>query len=154
MTRGWTLDTLHDFLVQRLNDQDRLFSRRMDDADKAIGAALASAEKAVTKAEVTAEKRFEGINEFRGVLEDQQKTLLTRAEYNAAHVTLVDKINLLSERVAALDLRVSSGEGRDTGSEEQRSLSSRAANTRLLLLGVVISVIVIMVNVLFFVLSH
>jgi hypothetical protein len=47
---------------------------------EAINAALASAERAVLKAEAAAEKRFEGLNEFRNTLSDQQRTLIPRAE--------------------------------------------------------------------------
>ena len=56
---GWTTDTLHQHLSQRLADVDRMLSRRMDDADKAIAAALVSAEKAVATAASANEKRFE-----------------------------------------------------------------------------------------------
>lgn len=46
----------------------------------AIGAALQAAATAVNKAELAAEKRFDGVNEFRATLADQQRTLIPRAE--------------------------------------------------------------------------
>ena len=41
---------------------------------EAINAALTAADRAVQKAEAAAEKRFEGVNEFRAQLGDQQRT--------------------------------------------------------------------------------
>jgi hypothetical protein len=116
---GWTVDTLREHLTQRITDVDRMLSRRMDDADKAIQAALVSAEKAVTKAEAASERRFEGVNEFRKALADQTATFLTRAEYDAAHEGLAERVSLNADRVAALELRLTSrldrGEGSDAG---------------------------------------
>lgn len=121
---GWTIDTLREHLTQRLIDQGMALNRRMDDADKAINAALVSAEKAVTKAETASEKRFEGVNEFRGVLQDQQRDLLRRSEYNGAHEALVERINAVVERIAALELRLTSrldtGAGQASGAREVR----------------------------------
>jgi lipopolysaccharide export LptBFGC system permease protein LptF len=122
---GWTVDTLREHLTQRLNDQGLALNRRMDDADKAINAALVSAEKAVTKAETASEKRFEGVNEFRGVLQDQQRDLLRRGEYNSTHEALSDRVTALTDRLAALELRLTSrldlNQGSTDGSSETRT---------------------------------
>jgi hypothetical protein len=118
------LAALRELLETRVDALDRLLSRRMDDADKAIQAALVSAEKAVTKAEVASEKRFEGVNEFRKALADQTSTFIPRAEYDAAHASLADRVTANAERVAALELRLTSrldrGEGSDAGAAGQR----------------------------------
>ena len=119
---GWTVDTLHAHLSQRLNDLDRALSRRMDDADKAIQAALVSAEKAVGKAEAASERRFEGVNEFRQTLSDQAATFPTRGEVNAQ----IERVNAEAVRNTArlgeLELRLTSrldqGEGTDRGAAE------------------------------------
>jgi hypothetical protein len=122
---GWTVDTLREHLTQRITDTDRMLSRRMDDADKAIQAALASAEKAVAKAETANERRFEGVNEFRKALSDQTSTFIPRVEYDTAHDALSARVNASAERVAALELRLTSrldrGEGSDAGAAGQRS---------------------------------
>jgi hypothetical protein len=122
---GWTTDTLREHLTQRLADLDRALSRRMDDADKAIQAALVSAEKAVVKAETASEKRFEGVNEFRKALSDQTATFIPRSEYDAAHAALSDRVSANADRVAALELRLTSrldrGEGADVGAAGQRT---------------------------------
>ena len=122
---GWTVDTLREHMGQRITDQGAALNRRMDDADKAIQAALVSAEKAVAKAENAAERRFEGVNEFRKALSDQTATFIPRAEYDAALEALTGRVVANSDRVAALELRLTSrldrGEGSDAGAAGQRT---------------------------------
>jgi hypothetical protein len=69
---GWTLDTLYLHIERRFADQQ-----------DAVGAALRAAEKATDKADAASEKRFEGVNEFRETLKDQQSTFITRTEVYA-----------------------------------------------------------------------
>jgi tetrahydromethanopterin S-methyltransferase subunit G len=58
---------------------------------------------AVSKAEVATEKRFEGVNEFRGQLSDQSRTLMPRAEtevkFNSINARL-DEIAKQQEKLA------------------------------------------------------
>jgi hypothetical protein len=68
----------------------------MASAEKAVAAALAAADRAVTKSEDAANARFASINEFRGTLSDQQRTLMPRAEAELLFKTLSDKIELLT----------------------------------------------------------
>ena len=51
---------------------------------EAVNAALAAADRAVTKAELAAERRFEGLNELRGAMQDQQRNLIPRAEVDCS----------------------------------------------------------------------
>jgi hypothetical protein len=119
------LAALRELLETRIDGLDRLLSRRMDDADKAIQAALVSAEKAVAKAEAAAERRFDSVNEFRQVLTDQAATFLPRTEYDTAHQGLSDRVSVNGDRLAALELRLTSrldrGEGADVGAAGQRT---------------------------------
>ena len=73
-----------------------------------------SLDKAITKADAANEKRFEGVNEFRNTLQDQQRTFMTRTEYQAAHSSLetlltasvkslTDTILTQKERIDKLD---------------------------------------------------
>lgn len=62
---------------------------------EAINAALAAADRAVSKAEASAEKRFEGVNEFRAQLGDQQRTLMPRTEAENRLSTLGEKVGVL-----------------------------------------------------------
>jgi hypothetical protein len=56
----------------------------------ALNAALNASEKAISKADIANEKRFESINEFRGQMADQQRTLVTQTEVNFRFIA-VDK---------------------------------------------------------------
>jgi len=60
---------------------------------EAITAALAAADRAVTKAELATEKRFESVNEFRGTLDNQQRTLIPRSEVDVLVKGLEEKIS-------------------------------------------------------------
>ena len=65
---------------------------------EAINAALAAADRAVLKAELATEKRFESVNEFRGTLDNQQRTLIPRSEVAAIVKGLDEKIANLKEQ--------------------------------------------------------
>jgi len=70
-------------------------------AEKAVNAALVSSAQAVQKAEAAAERRFEGVNEFRQTLSDQQRTLIPRAEVDVLMKSVNDKVDLLSNAYRA-----------------------------------------------------
>jgi hypothetical protein len=74
---------------------------RFDAQEKAVSAALAAAKEAVTKAESASEKRFESINEFRGTLSDQARTLMPRAEAEAQFKVLNEKLEAINARLSA-----------------------------------------------------
>ncbi len=76
--------------------------------EKLVSAALESAVKAVTKAETASEKRFEGVNEFRAALSDQQRNLMSRTEASALLQGMQDKL-------ADITTRIDRGEGRGSG---------------------------------------
>jgi hypothetical protein len=62
---------------------------------EAVTAALTAQERAVSKAEAAAEKRFEGVNEFRNTLSDQQRNLMPRSEVGVLTGAMSDKIGAL-----------------------------------------------------------
>jgi hypothetical protein len=83
---------------------DRRYEERFNASQKAlelglagqkseISAALAASDRAVLKAEVATEKRFESVNEFRGTLDNQQRTLIPRSEVDVMVRGLEEKIN-------------------------------------------------------------
>ena len=84
----WTVATLKEHILALLAEKDR-----------AIGAALSSAKEAVGKAEAAAERRFEGLNELRGAMSDQQATLISRETVDALFKSLTDKFDALTARV-------------------------------------------------------
>jgi hypothetical protein len=94
-------------------------------ADKAVQAALTAAKEASIKAETAAERRFEAVNEFRGQLSDQARTFLPRQEWDASRSALAERVDALSERFSALELRLSGrleqSSGQHTGEAAQRN---------------------------------
>jgi hypothetical protein len=52
---------------------------------------------AVDKAESAAEKRFESINEMRGMVTDAASRFMPRTEYEAAHQAMVEKVESLQK---------------------------------------------------------
>lgn len=117
---GWTTDTLKEYIDNQLRSMDLRYQQRYDSsllaqqqadearqkaldaallaAEKAVTTALLAAEKAVTKAELAADKRFEAVNEFRGQLNDQAATFMSRTEYNTAHEALEKTVTDLANR--------------------------------------------------------
>jgi hypothetical protein len=69
MESEWTVSTLKEYVLALFAEKDR-----------AVVAALASVKESALKNERDMEKRFEGVNEFRAQLADQQRTLMPRAE--------------------------------------------------------------------------
>lgn len=62
----WTIDTLKEYVEVKFAA-----------ANEQVHTALEVSEKAVLKAEAAAEKRFEGLNELRGAMEDASKKFAT-----------------------------------------------------------------------------
>lgn len=94
---GWTVDTSREDLLRVIADQQKYFERRLLDQQNAVKIANEASE-----------KRFESVNEFRGQLNDQVRTFLPRAEYDARHETL-------ENRVSELTNRLNRSEGKSTG---------------------------------------
>lgn len=105
----------HEALQQALQDaiaaQKDAVREAFERQKEAINAALMSAERAVNKAEVAAEKRFEGVNEFRAQLGDQQRTLMPRAEAE-------NRLNALAEKIGVLEGFRTEALSRGTGTRE------------------------------------
>lgn len=103
-TSQWTLDTLCTHLTAVIAANDIRYSERFESSQVAllaaitaqksnVDAAIAAAEGAVNKAEKASEKRFDSVNEFRGTLADQQRTLMPRAEAEILFRQLSEKID-------------------------------------------------------------
>ena len=87
----WTFDSVISYILAIIGANDQRYEQRFVDSQTAtataltaariaVDAALSAAKEAVLKAEGASEKRFEGVNEFRQTLADQQRTLMPRAE--------------------------------------------------------------------------
>jgi hypothetical protein len=151
-----TIIALKEMLDERYATQTKALDAAFKAAEQAVAVALANAEKATTKAEAAADKRFDAVNEFRAVLTDQTKTFISRSEWDTTRAALDGRVSINAERLAALELRLTSrldldqgrGVGEDRqGAEEDRQGAELRLNTGLLfqILAVVISVAAIAV---------
>jgi len=122
MASGWTIDTLKEHTDVRLvlvreqleaisRERFALINQRFVDAEKSVAFALTAAKEAVTKAEAASEKRFEGVNEFRATLGDQQRTLMPRAEAEL-------RMKSMEDQIAAIQRANVEQFGKSTGSKE------------------------------------
>jgi hypothetical protein len=110
---GWTVLTVLAYLSDLIASNDRRYEQRFDDLHvivehrfaaqkESVAAALIAADRAVSKAELGAEKRFESVNEFRNTLGDQQRTLMPRAETEAAMKALAKELNDVKQQVDSM----------------------------------------------------
>ena len=81
-----------DGVRELIGERDRLYTDRFNAQEKAVLAAMASAKEAVTKAEAATEKRFEGVNELRGMANDILTKTMTRIEAEAAFKAVEAKL--------------------------------------------------------------
>lgn len=93
----WTVATLKEHLEARLKADRELADERHSSSQTAMSAALAAAKEAVLKSESASEKRFESVNEFRGALDANQRTLFPRAEADLALKNINDKIDQINK---------------------------------------------------------
>jgi hypothetical protein len=168
-------------LNERYETQTKALDAAFKAAEQAVAVALANAAQATQKAEAAADKRFESVNEFRQSLADQTRLFLTRTEYDSAHTSVLERVNQLSERMAVLptrpenDIRLEGLKGTDAQQEERiRDLETRTAGldatrenrsagrqddqrqsaNRLVAIGVTVSVLLLIANVIIAVVLH
>jgi hypothetical protein len=95
-----------DHVLAIIAANDRRYEQRFDASQKAlelglvaqksaVDAALAAQNAAVIKAESATERRFDGVNEFRATLADQQRTLIPRAEVEVIQKALDSRVEKL-----------------------------------------------------------
>lgn len=94
------LDRLEQHIKELMHEQDRRYEQR-----------FAAAQEAVLKAEMASEKRFEGVNEFRAQLADQQRTFIPRIEAE-------QRIGALETTIRELDTRVQNNAAAARGGKE------------------------------------
>jgi hypothetical protein len=113
---GWSLETAIDHLLSVISGNDKRYEERFLASQKAlelglagqkseISAALAAADRAVLKAEAATEKRFESVNEFRGTLDNQQRTLIPRSEVDVLIRGLDEKILNNTKLIETVQIR-------------------------------------------------
>jgi hypothetical protein len=116
------LDRLERTIASLMQANDQRYEQRFLDSQTAVGAALSAArtavdaalsaaKEAVAKAEGASEKRFEGVNEFRAALADQQRNLIPRSEAEL-------RFNSAEARLAVLEKLNSESKGERSGGRE------------------------------------
>lgn len=109
----WTLSTLKEHLETGIEGTERRSAERhrvvldtmrdgLQTQKEAINAALDAAKEAVSKAEAASEKRFDGVNEFRAALSDQQRVLMPRTEVEAILKAMAEKVEAGTVQINAL----------------------------------------------------
>lgn len=83
--------SLRDYMEARLRSERLLTSQQFD-----------ALKEATDKVAGATSERFKSVNEFRAQLSDQQKTFITRAEYDASHVDLARRIDLNTDQINEL----------------------------------------------------
>lgn len=78
------------------NEHDpAVLAERLAALDRLVQISFQNAEKALDKASTAMEKRFDGVNEFRSALSDQQQTFLTRDQFGTfSELSTKDRANL------------------------------------------------------------
>jgi hypothetical protein len=79
----WTTDTLYTHFTAALLALDERTHERVNAQEDVARAAMVAAAIASDKAERATEKRFDGVNEFRETLKNQQALFVTRSEVYA-----------------------------------------------------------------------
>lgn len=108
---GWTVDTLHRYIRELIDERDTRYEQRFTAQEKAVKDALTAADRAVTKAELATEKRLEGVNEFRATLTDYTTNLMPRGEVTAL-------LAGFDEKLTALQSRIDRSEGKGKGIDQ------------------------------------
>jgi hypothetical protein len=89
---GWTLSTLQKYLEVRIDALQERFDVTQSAYDRAL-----------EKAEIALNFRLASMNEFREVLNDVSKMQVPRSEYNSNHKALIDRVEILMERVSSTE---------------------------------------------------
>ncbi len=94
-----------------LHEKELRLQQRFEASEKYVKLGFDSAEKAIIKAEAATTIRFEGVNEFRSQLNQQQLTYIPRSEVMVIEAALQNRIAALEKQLttAAAERRGISG---------------------------------------------
>lgn len=96
---GWTLESLAQHMLTLISEHDKRYEERHQAQKELVALALVSAKEAVTKAETASDRRFEGVNEFRATLADQQRTLMPRQEVELLIKNMSSRLDSIDDTV-------------------------------------------------------
>jgi hypothetical protein len=108
--------SLREYLIALIHAAEQRSDARFESMKDQVDAAFRSSQEAISKAELAADKRFEAVNEFRAVLSDQQRDLVTRQVLNSVSEKLEASINRNREDLSILEKRLTLREGQTIGS--------------------------------------
>jgi hypothetical protein len=108
--------SLREYLVALIHAAEQRSDARFESMKDQVDAAFRSSQEAISKAELASDKRFESVNEFRAVLADQQRDLVTRQVLNAMSEKLEAAINRNRDDLSILEKRLTLREGQTIGS--------------------------------------
>ncbi len=98
-------------------------------ADKAVQAALAAAEKAVLKAESAADRRFDSVNELRGMVQDILSTTMPRGEAESRIAQGAEKVDVLASRMDRMEASVAGAQSQKVERRTQQSSTQASIGT-------------------------
>ena len=131
----WTVETLREFLLDKFESMQHLFTTKLDSASDLSNLALNNSKEAVAKAESANDKRFEGQNEWRSTINDWRTSLATRTEMEQVSQRLTDLVTRFERSEAASTRR----ERDDSGTKEQKNQSTQMT---LMAVGIVVSILI------------
>jgi hypothetical protein len=67
--QDWTIETVKDHVLAVMDERDKRYEQRFQ-----------ASQKAIDEAKAESQKKFEGTNEWRGMVSDAQKNFVTRKE--------------------------------------------------------------------------
>lgn len=117
MADEWTVETLRYHLTAMLAEADRRNDQRFTDMQTALQAALAAVKEETAKAERAADRRFESINEFRGLVNDLVSGKVDKAEFTLSLASILDRMEDVKERVGRNETRITRSEGKGAGKD-------------------------------------
>jgi hypothetical protein len=87
------------FLLARIEALNEKFGLLIQAQKEGVKTAMEAAEKAVTKAEIAADKRFEGLNELRGMAADWRTEFARQSSVDLQVKGIIDKIEGLQRQM-------------------------------------------------------
>ena len=136
--------SLREYLVSLIAATERASDARFEAMKQMVDNAFKSSQEAIRKAEAATEKRFESVNEFRAVLTDQQRHLVTRDVLNSVADKLQASIDRNRDDLDSLAKRLDLREGQEAG----QRLTMGTLVAIITVAVAVIGAVVVIVNVL------
>jgi hypothetical protein len=160
--RGRFLETLIQNGEQRLTQMAAERAGRMDQRYEAQQTALVTAQqtsqRALDEAKALVQAGFEKNNEWRGSINDVISTRVARDQYDSAHTSLIEKVDLgfrgLETRLTTIESRLALYEGRTSGSNDRKSESRATLGVTVAITGLCAGLVSMIVGGVLFVALH